>query len=127
MVIPGINSEDKNLVIEYEYGSIPSRLRIEWKAKVLERDALVEFEGLVTVTPRLNRKMRSWAQDKIDATVQRLIELSILKIAHYYSESGIYGYDVWLKSKQARFIGRPSQQMYTFARELDLHIYREAM
>lgn len=127
MVILGINSENKNLVIEYNYLSNPARRQIEWKAKVLEEKHPVTLEGIITITARLNRKMRSWPQDRIDAAVQRLVEYAIVRDAHNYSVWGIRGYDVWLKSSQAKFIGRPCQDLYSLARDLNLHIYREAM
>lgn len=125
MVIPGINSADKNLVIEYSYLSNPARQQIEWTAVC--NDVPDVLSGVVKISDRLNRKMRGWTQDRIDAAVQRMIESAIVRDAHEKSANGIAGYDVWLKSRQAKFIGRPSQQLYTLARRLDLHIYREAM
>nr|DAP03991.1 MAG TPA: hypothetical protein [Caudoviricetes sp.] len=125
MVILGINSPDKNLVLEYSYLSNPARQQIEWTA--ICNDITVSISGIVKISDRLNRKMRGWTQDRIDAAVQRMVEFAIVRDAHEKSSNGIAGHDVWLKSRQAKFIGRPSQQLYTLARRLDLHIYREAM
>lgn len=129
MAIHGINNDSKTVVVEYEYGAKPGSRVIEITARVVESDQKVEpITGTVVITGRLNRKMYHWPQPRIDATVQRLVEFKIVELLHWYSESGIKGYDVWLKSKQARLhIGQHCNAFYKFCRDYDIYVYREAM
>lgn len=129
MVIHGINNDSKTVVVEYEYSAKPGSRVIEITARVVESDQKVEpITGTVVITGRLNRKMYHWPQSRIDATVQRLIEFKIVELLHWYSESGIKGYDVWLKSKQARLhIGQQCNAFYKFCHDHDIYVYREAM
>ena len=114
---------------EYEYACVPGRRLIEVYVTVLESRAPdVEFKCSALIAPRLNRKMYKWDQQRIDDTVQRLVELRILQALNDYSTSGIVGYDVWLKSKQARLhIGQHCNAFYKFCRDNDIYVYREAM
>ncbi len=129
MVIHGINNDSKTVVVEYEYGAKPGSRLIEVTARVVETKEKVEpITYTVLIPGRLNRKMYKWSQDRIDATVQRLIEYKIVQFLDWYSESGIRGYDVWLKSKQAKLhIGQHRNGFYQYCRERDIYVYREAM
>lgn len=128
MVINGINNDSRTVVVEYEYGAKPDSRVIEITARVVETKEKVEpIVGTIVISARLNRKMHHWPQPRIDATVQRLIEFKIVELLHWYSESGIKGYDVWLRSKQARLhIGQHCNAFYRFCREYDIYVYREA-
>lgn len=129
MIIQGINNDKQTVVVEYEYGAKPGSRAIEITARVVESDQKVEpITGTVVISGRLNRKMYHWPQDRIDATVQRLTEFKIVELLNWYSVSGIKGYDVWLKSKQARLhIGQHCNKFYKFCRDYDVYVYREAM
>ena len=129
MVIHGINNDSKTVVVEYEYSAKPGFRIIEIMARVVESDQEVEPITCTVVIPgRLNRKMYHWPQDRIDATVQRLIEFKIVKFLNWRSESGLRGYDVWLKSKQAKLhIGKHCNGFYQFCHDYDIYVYREAM
>lgn len=129
MVIHGINNDSKTVVVEYEYGAKPGSRVIEVTARVVESEQKVEpITGTVVIAGRLNRKMYYWTQDRIDAAVQRLVEYKIVQLIDWYSESGIKGYDVWLKSKQAKLhIGQHSNAFYKFCHDHDIYVYREAM
>ena len=129
MIIQGINNNKQTVVVEYEYGAKPGSRVIEVTARVVETDKQVEpIEGTVVTAPRLNRKMYKWTQDRIDAAVQRLVEYKVVQLVDWYSESGIKGYDVWLKSKQARLhIGQHCNAFYKFCHDRDIYVYRETM
>lgn len=129
MVIHCINNDNKTVVVEYEYDAKPGSRVIEITARVVESDQKVEpITGTVVITGRLNRKMYHWSQDRIDAAIQRLVEYKIVQLIDWYSESGIKGYDVWLKSKQARLhIGQHCNGFYRYCHERDIYAYREAM
>lgn len=129
MIIQGINNDKQTVVVEYEYACHPSRRLIEITARVVESGQKVEpIEGTVVIAPRLNRKMYHWPQDRIDAAVQRLVEYKIVQLIDWYSESGIEGYDVWLKSKQAKLhIGQHCNGFYKFCHDRDIYVYREVM
>lgn len=129
MIIQGINNDKQTVVVEYEYGAKPGSRVIEVAARVVESDQKVEpITGTVVITGRLNRKMYHWPQDRIDAAVQRLVEHKIVQLIDWYSESGIKGYDVWLKSKQAKLrIGQHCNWFYRYCHERDIYVYREAM
>lgn len=129
MVIHGINNDSKTVVVEYEYGAKPGSRVIEITARVVETKEKVEpIVGTVVISARLNRKMYYWPQQRIDAAVQRLVEYKIVQLIDWYSESGIKGYDVWLKSKQARLhIGQHCNGFYRYCHERDIYVYREAM
>lgn len=129
MIIQGINNDKQTVVVEYEYGAKPDSRVIEIAARVVESDQKVEpITGTVVIPGRLNRKMYHWPQDRIDAAVQRLVEYKIVQLIDWYSESGIKGYDVWLKSKQAKLhIGQHCNGFYRYCHERDIYAYREAM
>lgn len=129
MVIHCINNDNKTVVVEYEYGAKPGSRVIAITARVVESDQKVEpITGTVVITGRLKRKMYHWPQDRIDAAVQRLVEYKIVQLIDWYSGSGIKGYDVWLKSKQARLhIGQHCNGFYRYCHERDIYAYREAM
>lgn len=129
MIIQGINNDKQTVVVEYEYGAKPGSRAIEITARVVESDQKVEpITGTVVIPCRLNRKMYHWPQDRIDAAVQRLVEYKIVQLIDWYSESGIKGYDVWLKSKQAKLhIGQHCNGFYRYCHERDIYAYREAM
>lgn len=129
MIIQGINNDKQTVVVEYEYGAKSGSRAIEVTARVVESDQKVEpITGTVVITGRLDRKMYHWPQDRIDAAVQRLVEYKIVQLIDWYSESGIKGYDVWLKSKQAKLhIGQHCNGFYRYCHERDIYVYREAM
>lgn len=129
MIIQGINNDKQTVVVEYEYGAKPGSRSIEVTARVVESDQKVEPITCTVVIPgRLNRKMYHWPQDRIDAAVQRLVEYKIVQLIDWYSVSGIKGYDVWLKSKQAKLhIGQHCNGFYRYCHERDIYAYREAM
>ena len=129
MVIHGINNDSKTVVVEYEYGAKPGSRVIEIMARVVETKEKVEpIVGTVVISARLNRKMYEWSQDRIDATVQRLVEYKIVELLNWHSEHSILGYDVWLKSKQAKLhIGQHCNGFYQFCHDYDIYVYREAM
>lgn len=129
MVIDGISSPTKNVVAEYEYACVPGRRLIEVDVTVQESHVPdVRFKCSALIAPRLNRKMYKWDQQRINDTVQRLVELSVVMALNGYSTSGIIGHDVWLKSKQARLhIGQHSNAFYKFCHDRDIYVYREAM
>ena len=129
MVINGISSPTKNVVAEYEYVCVPGSQLIEVDVAVQESHVPdVRFKFFALIASRLNRKMYKWDQQRINDTVQRLVELSIIKALNDYSTSGIVGYDVWLKSKQARLhIGQHCNGFYRYCHDHDIYVYREAM
>ena len=129
MIIQGINNNKQTVVVEYEYACKPGCRVIDVVANVVETNEPVEpIKMYAEVPARLNRKMYHWPQQRIDATVQRLVEHKIVEMLNWYSVSGIKGYDVWLKSKQARLhIGQHCNALYKFCRDHDIYVYREAM
>lgn len=129
MVIDGISSPTKNVVAEYEYACVPGCRLIEVDVTVRESHVPdVKFRYHTLIAPRLNRKMYKLDQQRINDTVQRLVELSVIKALNDYSTSGITGHDVWLKSKQARLhIGQHCNAFYKFCHDHDIYVYREAM
>lgn len=129
MVINGISNTTKNVVAEYEYTFVPGRRLIDVYVTVRESHAPnVDFKCSALISPRLNRKMYKWDRQRINDTAQRLVELSVIKALSDYSTSGIVGYDVWLKSKQARLhIGQQCNAFYKFCHDRDIYVYREAM
>lgn len=129
MIIQGINNDKQTVVVEYEYSAKPGSRVIEITARVVESDQKVEpITGTVVIPGRLNRKMYLWPQPRIDATVQRLVESKIIELLNWYSASGIKGYDVWLKSRQAKLhIGQHCNAFYKFCHDYDIYVYREEM
>lgn len=129
MIIHGINNDRQTVVVEYEYGAKLGDRVIEITARVVESDQNVEpITGTVVIPGSINRKMHHWPQDRIDAAVQRLVEYKIVQIIDGRSEFGIKGYDVWLKSKQAKLhIGQHCNGFYRYCHERDIYVYREAM
>lgn len=114
---------------EYEYARVPGSRLIDVYVTVRESHAPdVDFKCSALISPRLNRKMYKWDQQRINDTAQRLVELSVIKALSDYATSGIVGYDVWLKSKQARLhIGQHCNAFYKFCYDRDIYVYREAM
>ena len=129
MIIHGINNDGQTVVVEYEYGAKTRRPRHRDYGPCGRIRPECRADHRYSSDPgSINRKMHHWPQDRIDAAVQRLVEYKIVQIIDGRSEFGIKGYDVWLKSKQAKLhIGQHCNGFYRYCHERDIYVYSEAM